>query len=149
SRAGSLLRSRSGHETKGLVTLIRWVSVENPLSPHLDGNCPAGSRRSSSCGCRCRTPVHRWPAVGSAPTAVGVLEAVRDAARNLDAPQPLYELIDAAFDDCDQDRTRAAPLTDALLDIRNSSRVRKPRPGDRSDQIRARRARTAGWWAGR
>lgn len=76
--------------------------------------------------------------------AVAVLDAVRDAVRNLDAPQHLYELIDAAFDDCDQDRTLAAPLTDALLDIRNSSRVRKARLGDRSDQIRARRTRTAG-----
>jgi len=77
-------------------------------------------------------------------TAAAVLDAVRDAARNVDTPNVLYELIDAAFDDCDQDRTLAAPLTDALLDIRNCSRVGRPRPGDRSDQIRARRARTAG-----
>jgi len=56
-------------------------------------------------------------------TAVAVLEAVRDAARKVDAPQRLYESIDVAFDECDQDRTLAAPLTDALLDIRNSSRV--------------------------
>jgi hypothetical protein len=55
-------------------------------------------------------------------TAVAVLEAVRDAARTVDAPQRLYEFIDVALDDCDQDRTLAAPLTDALLDIRNSSR---------------------------
>jgi hypothetical protein len=60
-------------------------------------------------------------------TAVALLEAVRDAARNVDAPQRLYEFIDVALDDCDRDRTQAAPLTDALLDIRNSSRVgRKP-----------------------
>ena len=58
-------------------------------------------------------------------TVVAVLEAIRDAARDLDAPQRLYDLIDAAFDDCDQDRTLAAPLTDTLLDIRNSSRIGK------------------------
>ena len=56
-------------------------------------------------------------------TAVAVLEAVRDAAREVDAPQSLYDSIDVALDDCDQDRTLTAPLTDALLDIRNSSRV--------------------------
>ena len=39
------------------------------------------------------------------------------------------EFIDVALHDCDQDRTLAAPLTDALLDIRNSSRVaRKSSP---------------------
>jgi hypothetical protein len=32
-------------------------------------------------------------------TAVAVLEAVRDAARNVDAPQRLYELIDVTLDD--------------------------------------------------
>src|SRR5262249_3141703 len=112
-----------------------WVSDENPLSPHQDGNCCAPSRTCGSCGCRCRAPVHCWAAVGSAPTAAAVLDAVRDAARNVDAPNVLCELIDAAFDDCDQDRTLAAPLTDALLDIRNSSRVGKPRPP--SDPVRS------------
>jgi hypothetical protein len=58
-------------------------------------------------------------------TAVAVLEAVRDAARKVDTPQRLYEFIDVALDDCHQDRTLAAPLTDALLDIRNSSRRRQ------------------------
>jgi hypothetical protein len=58
-------------------------------------------------------------------TAVAVLEAVRDAVRDLDAPQPLYELIDAAFDDCDHEWILVAPLTDALLDARNNSRVGK------------------------
>jgi hypothetical protein len=57
-------------------------------------------------------------------TAVAVLEAVRDAASNVDAPQRCT-LIDVQLDDCDQDRTLAAPLTDALLDIRNSARARR------------------------
>jgi hypothetical protein len=56
-------------------------------------------------------------------TAVAVLEAVRDAARGAGAPQRLYELVDVALEGCDQDRTQAAPLTDALLDIRNSCGV--------------------------
>jgi hypothetical protein len=46
-------------------------------------------------------------------TAVAVLEAVRDAARDLDAPLPVYELIDAAFDDCDHEWILVGPLTDA------------------------------------
>jgi hypothetical protein len=54
-------------------------------------------------------------------TAAALLEAVRDAARNMSAPQALYELIDVALDSCNQDRNRAALLTDALLDIRNSA----------------------------
>jgi hypothetical protein len=58
-------------------------------------------------------------------TAVALLEAVRDAARNVDAPQRLYDFIDVALDDGDQDRTLVAPLTDALLDIRNSARRRQ------------------------
>jgi hypothetical protein len=58
-------------------------------------------------------------------TAVALLEAVRDAARDAGAPQRLYEIVDVALDGCDQDRTPATPLTDALLDIRNSSRRRQ------------------------
>jgi hypothetical protein len=65
---------------------------------------------------------HQWV---RSQTAVAVLESVRDAARNVDAPERLYELIDATLDGCDQDRTLSAPLTDALLDIRNSARVRR------------------------
>jgi hypothetical protein len=65
-------------------------------------------------------------------TAVAVLETVRDAARTVEAPQRVYEFIDVALDDCDQDRTLAAPLTDALLDIRNSSRVAR----ESSSQLR-------------
>jgi hypothetical protein len=56
-------------------------------------------------------------------TAVALLEAVRDVARDAGAPQRLYELVDAGLDGCDQDRTLATPLTDALLDIRNSCHV--------------------------
>jgi hypothetical protein len=55
-------------------------------------------------------------------TAVALLEGIRDAARNLDAPQRLDKLIDLAVADCDHDRILSAPLTDLLLDIRNSSR---------------------------
>jgi|SRR5262245_3543740 len=62
-------------------------------------------------------------------TAVAVLETVRDAAHTVETPQRLYEFIDVALDDCDQDRTLTAPLTDTLLDIRNSSRdARKSSP---------------------
>jgi hypothetical protein len=54
-------------------------------------------------------------------TAIALLETVRDVARDVDAPEHLHDLIDAAVEECD-DPTLAAPLTDALLDIRNSCR---------------------------
>jgi hypothetical protein len=54
-------------------------------------------------------------------TAVALLETVRDVARDVDAPEHLHELIDAAVEECDEDPILAAPLTDALLDIRNIS----------------------------
>ena len=55
-------------------------------------------------------------------TAVALLEEIRDAARNLDDPQRLDQLIDLAVADCDHERILSAPLTDLLLDLRNSSR---------------------------
>lgn len=55
-------------------------------------------------------------------TAVALLEEIRDAAPNLDAPQRLDQLIDHAVADCDHERILSARLTDLLLDIRNSSR---------------------------
>jgi hypothetical protein len=54
--------------------------------------------------------------------AIALLETVRDVTRDVDAPEHLHELIDAAIEDCDEDPILAAPLTDALLDIRNRSR---------------------------
>jgi hypothetical protein len=62
---------------------------------------------------------HRWV---PRPTAIALLETVRDVARDAEAPEYLHELIDAAVEECDEDPILAAPLTDALLDIRNSCR---------------------------
>jgi hypothetical protein len=54
--------------------------------------------------------------------AIALLETVRDVARDVEAPEHLRELIGAAVEECDEDAILAAPLTDALLDIRNSCR---------------------------
>jgi hypothetical protein len=56
------------------------------------------------------------------PTAIALLETVRDVARDVEAAQHLNKLIDAAVEECDEDPILIAPLTDALLDIRNISR---------------------------
>jgi hypothetical protein len=61
----------------------------------------------------------RWV---SRQTAIALLETVRDVTRDLDAPEHLHEPIDAAVEKCVDDQVLAAPLTDALLDIRNISR---------------------------
>lgn len=56
--------------------------------------------------------------------AEALLETVRDAAREVGAP----ELVDAAIDrmpDEGEDRVLAVQLTDLLLDIRNASRLRE------------------------
>jgi len=53
--------------------------------------------------------------------AIALLETVRDAARDIDAPE-LHVLIDAALAACAQDSILAAWLTDQLLDIRNVTR---------------------------
>jgi hypothetical protein len=55
-------------------------------------------------------------------TAVALLEGIRDAARNVEVSECLDELIDLAVAGCDHDRILSAPLTDVLLDLRNSSR---------------------------
>jgi hypothetical protein len=55
-------------------------------------------------------------------TAIALFETVRDVARDVEAPEYLHALIDAAVEECDEDPILATPLTDALLDIRNSSR---------------------------
>jgi hypothetical protein len=55
-------------------------------------------------------------------TAIALLETVRDTARDVDAPEHLHELIDETVEECDEDPIPAGPLTDALLDIRNSGR---------------------------
>jgi hypothetical protein len=55
-------------------------------------------------------------------TASALLQTVRGVARDVDAPERLRELIDGAVEECDEDPILADPLTDALLDIRNSSR---------------------------
>lgn len=55
-------------------------------------------------------------------TAIVLLDEIRDAARNLDAPQRLDKMIDLAVADGDHERILSAPLADLLLDIRNSSR---------------------------
>jgi len=55
-------------------------------------------------------------------TAIVLLEEIRDAARNVEDPQRLDKLMDLAVADCDHERILSAPLTDLLLDIRNSSR---------------------------
>ena len=53
--------------------------------------------------------------------AIALFETVRDVARDVDAPEQLRELIDGAVEECDEASILAAALTDALLDIRNSS----------------------------
>ena len=55
-------------------------------------------------------------------TVVTLLETVRDAARDFEASEHLDELVDAAVEEFDEDPIPAGPLTDALLDIRNSCR---------------------------
>jgi hypothetical protein len=55
-------------------------------------------------------------------TAIALLETVRDVARDLDPPEQLHGPIDAAVEKCVDDQVLAAPLTDALLDIRNGYR---------------------------
>jgi hypothetical protein len=54
--------------------------------------------------------------------AITLLETVRDVVRGADAPEHLNKLIDAAVEEYDEDPILAGPLTDALLDIRNSCR---------------------------
>lgn len=53
--------------------------------------------------------------------ALALLETIRDVASEVDAPDELDALIDAAVEQCDQDRVLAATLVDTLLDMRNAT----------------------------